>query len=177
MALNQKQQRFVSEYRKDLNATKAYIRAGYSKKGAAQGGERLLRDVEIAAAVADLTHKQLAHADLSATRTLEEMRRLGFSNVKRLFDEQGDLRPIHTLSDEDAACIAGLEVVMKNATAGDGKIDRVLKVKIWDKRATLEMLGKHFALLDERVKIEGGDALIEALLAGRQRAAARKRGK
>jgi phage terminase small subunit len=173
--MNARQTRFVAEYRKDLNATQAAIRAGYSKKTAASLGERLLRHVEIAAAVRANTAKQLEQADLSATRTLEEMRRISISNVQDLFDEHGDLKPLHTLSREAAACIASLEVIMKNATAGDGKIDRVLKIKIWDKPRVLEMLGKHFALLTERVKLEGDEALIDALKQGRLRAAEKKR--
>ncbi len=125
----------------------------------------------IAALLSDSTANQLEKADLSATRTLEEMRRLAFSNVQDLFDEHGDMRPIHKLTREQAACISSLEVIMKNATAGDGKIDRILKVKVWDKVRTMEMLGKHFALLDERVRIEGSENLIQALFAGRERAA------
>lgn len=172
-----KQHLFVLEYRKDLNATQAAIRAGYSKKTAGQIGDRLLKNVQIRNMVAGATARQAERAELSAVRVLEEMRRLGFSNVKNLFDENGDLRPIHTLSDEDAACIAGIEVVMKNATAGDGKVDRVLKVKVWDKPKVMEMLGKHFALLVEHVKIEASDEALQALYAGRERAAKAKRGK
>lgn len=175
--MNTRQELFVLEYRKDLNATKAAIRAGYSKKTAGQQGEALLRKPEIAKAVAEATERQLERAELSAARVLEEMRRLGFSNVQDLFDAHGDLKPIQDLTREQAACIASIEVVMKNATAGDGKIDRVLKIKVWDKPKVMEMLGKHFALLTERVKIEADDNLVEALLAGRARAAAAKRGK
>lgn len=171
--MNAKHARFIAEYRKDLNATKAYIRAGYSKKGAAQSAEKLLRNPEIQAELAKVTHSQLERADLSASRTLEEMRRLAFSNVQDLFDEQGNLRPIQQLTREQAACIASIEVIMKNATAGDGKVDRVLKLKTWDKPRVLEMLGKHFALLTERVQIEASDGLIQALLEGRKRAAER----
>ena len=165
-----KQAQFVAEYRKDMNATQAAIRAGYSRKTAASQGERLLRHVEIAVAVAEKTQQQLDKADLTAERTLEEMRRLAFSNVQDLFDEEGNLRPIHTLSREQAACIASLEVIVKNAQAGDGHQDIVHKVRVWDKTRTLEMLGKHFALLVDRVKVEGDDALIAALQAGRNRA-------
>lgn len=172
-----KQARFVAEYRKDLNATRAYIAAGYSPKGAGQSAEKLLKNPEIAAAVAEKTQQQLERADLTAERTLEEMRRLAFSNVQDLFDEHGDLKPLHTLTREQAACISSLELVMKNATAGDGKIDRVLKIRIWDKPKVMEMLGKHFALLTERVHHTGDESLIAALHAGRQRAAQRKAGK
>lgn len=146
---------FVQEYRKDLNATQAAIRAGYSKKTAGSQGERLLKNVEIAKAIQKATSQQLEKVELSAERVLEEMRRLGFSNVQDLFDANGDLIPIHKLTREQAACISSIEVIMKNATAGDGKIDRVLKVKVWDKRATLEMLAKHFALLTEQVEHSG----------------------
>lgn len=53
MALNARQQRFVDEYLIDLNATQAYVRAGYSPNGAGQAAEKLLRNTEIRAAVAE----------------------------------------------------------------------------------------------------------------------------
>lgn len=83
------------------------------------------------------------------------MRRLAFSDVRDLFDAQGNLRPIHTLTPEQSACIAGLEVIIKNAEAGDGKTDKVHKVKVWDKPKVLDMLGKHFGLLIEHVNHQG----------------------
>ena len=46
-----KQARFVEEYLIDLNATQAAIRAGYSNKTAYSQGQRLLKKVEIAAAI------------------------------------------------------------------------------------------------------------------------------
>lgn len=46
-----KQRRFVSEYRKDGNATQAAIRAGYAKNGARTEGARLLANADIFAAV------------------------------------------------------------------------------------------------------------------------------
>lgn len=53
MALNPKQQRFVAEYLKDLNATQAAIRAGYSAKTAAVIGCENLTKPNIAAAIAE----------------------------------------------------------------------------------------------------------------------------
>ena len=51
MSLTPKQARFVEEYLIDLNATQAAIRAGYSEKTAYSQGQRLLKKVEIAAAI------------------------------------------------------------------------------------------------------------------------------
>lgn len=95
-------------------------------------------------------------AKLTAERVLAELSLHSFANVQDLFDEQGNLRPIHTLTREQAACISSLEVIKKNAQAGDGQTDIVHKVKVWDKIKALEMLAKHFALLTEKVEHSGG---------------------
>ncbi len=55
--LNDKQSAFVREYLVDFNATQAAIRAGYSKKTAAQLGHTLLRNVEIQACLAEFRQK------------------------------------------------------------------------------------------------------------------------
>lgn len=164
-----KQTRFVAEYRKDLNATAAAKRAGYHPKMAAQ----LLAIPSISAAIAEKTAAQLERADLTAERVLEEMRRCAFADPRSLFDIAGNLRPIHELTVEEAACIGSFEVIKKNAEAGDGIIDTVHKVKILDKTRTLEMLGKHFALLTERVHHTADDELIAAIQSGRKRASGR----
>lgn len=49
--LTAKQERFVSEYLVDLNATQAAIRAGYSAKTAEAAASRLLRNVNVKTAV------------------------------------------------------------------------------------------------------------------------------
>jgi len=49
--LTPKQARFVAEYLKDLNATQAAIRAGFSAKTAKSAGSRLLTNVALADAL------------------------------------------------------------------------------------------------------------------------------
>lgn len=51
MALTAKQERFVQEYLKDLNATQAALRAGYSEKTAGSVGHENLKKPEIAAEI------------------------------------------------------------------------------------------------------------------------------
>ena len=55
--LNDRQQLFVTEYVKDMNATKAAERAGYSNRTAYSQGQRLLKNVEIKNAVDELLIK------------------------------------------------------------------------------------------------------------------------
>lgn len=166
-----KQERFVAEYLVDLNAKQAAIRAGYSDKNAEVTASKLLRVPKVAAAVGAGKARQLDTAELSASRVLEELRRLAFADLRRLFDEHGNLKPINQLTADEAACLAGFEVIKKNAEAGDGVIDTIHKVKVLDKTRSLEMLAKHFALLVERVQIDDEEGRIARLLAGRQRVA------
>lgn len=49
--MNEKQKIFVTEYIKDLNATQAAKRAGYSEKSAHSQGIRLLKDERIKNAI------------------------------------------------------------------------------------------------------------------------------
>ena len=51
MKTTPKQKRFIEEYAVDLNATQAAVRAGYAKKTAYSQGQRLLKNVEVEAAI------------------------------------------------------------------------------------------------------------------------------
>lgn len=167
-----RRQLFAAEYLKDLNATRAFVTVYGRKKNAKVEGAlatRLLQDARTQVLIKAGQAKRLASTELSATRILEELRRLALSDTRSLFDAHGNLRPIHMMTAEEAACIASLEVIKKNAEAGDGVIDVVHKVKLWDKTRALEMLAKHFALLTEVVKIDASDALVARLQSARRR--------
>lgn len=169
--LTPREQRFIAEYPVDFNGKEAAIRAGYSKRSAAVTASRLLQKPAIKQAISTKRQLQIESADLSAARVLEELRRLAFSDIRSLFDEKGNLHPLHKLTAEQAACIAGVEVVIKNAKAGDNQTDTVHKIKVWDKPRSLEMLAKHFTLLTEKIELHAEDALTQKLLAGRKRVA------
>lgn len=169
--LTPKQRRFVAEYLIDLNATQAARRAGYSSRVAKQQGTENLAKPIIKAALAAGRAQQLQTADLSAARVLEELRRLSMVDMRSFYDAAGNLKPIHALTPEQGSQLASVEVIVKNAEAGDGHTDRVHKIRVWDKPRSLELLAKHFALLVERVHVGVEDANIALLLAGRQRAA------
>lgn len=151
-----KQERFVAEYLKDFNATQAAIRVGYHPKTAALLiAKPSIRD---AIAAAQATHR--SSDELTAARVLEEARRIALNDPRGFWTEAGDLKPIGALTAEQASALAGFEVVIKNAKAGDGQTDTVHKIKFWDKGRTLEHLMKHFGLLTERLEHSGGIDLM-----------------
>jgi phage terminase small subunit len=66
---------------KDANATKAAIRAGYSKNEASAGtiGSRLLQKVEIQAAIEEAQERAAAKLDVDLGEWLENVKELAFA--------------------------------------------------------------------------------------------------
>lgn len=71
--LTPKQQRFVSEYLLDLNATAAARRAGYSARNADKIGPRLVGQSRVAAAIAAKKAERAAKSDLTAAWVLRRL--------------------------------------------------------------------------------------------------------
>ena len=148
--LTAKQELFAAEYSKDLNATQAAIRAGYSPRTAQQAGSRLLLNVVVSGEIARFKGEQLDASGWKAAEVLEELRIQAHSRIGDFFDAHGEVKELHTLTPAQQACISSTEVILKNATAGDGKIDRVLKIRLWDKMKALDLAMQHFALLQTK---------------------------
>lgn len=152
-----KQQLFVAEYLVDLNATQAAIRAGYSPKTAYSQGERLLKNVEVSSAIQAAMEKRVEKTEITAQRVLDEISKLSFSDIRKFFDENGNLLPVHMLSDDAAAAISSIEVVTKVLPGrGEGEsaeVEYIHKIKTWDKRGSLELLGRHLKLFREQIDL------------------------
>jgi len=88
MALTDRQRRFVEEYLVDLNATQAAIRAGYSKRTAASQGERLLRHVEVAAAVRAAQDARSRRTGLTADRVLQDLLDIATADTNELIQHR-----------------------------------------------------------------------------------------
>ncbi len=85
---------------------------------------------------------------LTAEQVLMELARIGFSDIRQLFDEQNVLRPIHSLDEQTAAIIASFE--QDALFSESGKIGVTKKVKLWDKVQVLTTLARHFQLLEPK---------------------------
>ena len=81
MKLSPKQQRFVEEYCVDLNATQAYIRAGYTGKGAAQSASALLTNPKVADAITKQRAKVSAKTEVTREWIIEQMLYMYNQNV------------------------------------------------------------------------------------------------
>lgn len=161
MALTDKQQRFVEEYLIDLNATQAAIRAGYSEDTAKEIGYENLTKPHIADAIAEAQSLRSQRTQITQDRVLQELARIGFSDLRKCLTPTGHLLAPHDWDDDTAASISSIEVVtnMKSEKDDDGRtpIEHTHKIKVWDKNSALEKIAKHLGMFVERHEHTGKD--------------------
>jgi phage terminase small subunit len=144
MALNAKQQRFVAEYLKDLNATQAMIRAGYSAKSANKDGPRMLVHAGICEAIAIAQTEIAKSHGISMDWLIERYKRIADADTRKFYDEHGNLKAIKDLDDASAYALAGVET--DETTVGGRVISRIRKIKRWDPIKALDSLGRHLGM-------------------------------
>jgi len=142
----------VREYLIDLNGNLAGIRAGFNPRSARIRASQLLTNPNIRAAIDRGLAAQATAAGLTQERVLNEIRRIAFSDIGEVFDEDGNLKNLATLSKDTRAALASCKVLRTNLVSGDGVREQVHEVKMWDKLKALEIAAKHLGMLDERVE-------------------------
>ncbi|MBQ1766110.1 MAG: terminase small subunit [Aquincola sp.] len=151
--LTDKQTAFCREYLVDLNATAAARRAGYAEKRARDTASDLMAMPKIQAAIADLMRERETRTNITADRVLQELGRLAFFDIRKLYDAEGMPIPLTQLDEDTARAVIGIDrVLVGNDVVGVGE---VLKMKLADKKGALELLGRHLGIFNDKLKIDG----------------------
>jgi phage terminase small subunit len=148
--LTPKQQSFCEEYLIDKNATQAAIRAGYSEKTAYSIGNENLSKPEIMAFLDQAIAAQSKRTLITADRVLEEIAKLAFFNMEDVLDDTGAMKPLNTWSRDSLATVQELTDDTLRSE-GEAVLMR-RKVKLSDKKANLELLGRHLKLFTDKVE-------------------------
>lgn len=128
---NKKHEKFCHEYIKDMNATQAAIRAGYSEKTAGAQASKLLKIVNIKTRVAELREAYFNENIMTAQQVEYELTRiaLGLSKEKQVVIEGtgegcSEARIIDKPPDEKSR-LKALELMAKRhrILSGDTTID------------------------------------------------------
>lgn len=133
------------------NETAAAITAGFSGKTASAAASRLLRDVRVREMVDEITAEHEAATGLTTENVLREVRRVAFSDPRKLLRADGTLKPPSEWDDDTAAFVGGLEIAEEFEGRGDARVSTgfTKKLKIWDKNAALEKAMKHLGLFEK----------------------------
>lgn len=159
--LSPKQARFIEEYLVDLNATQAAVRAGYSEKTAGAIGAENLTKPEISEAIAQAMKARENRTRITQDRVLEELARVAFFDIRRLYNSDGSMKRPDQLDDEAAAVLSGIDVVEQATVAADeeGNIQPTptftKKAKTFDKMAALSLAMRHLGMLKDKTEVTG----------------------
>jgi hypothetical protein len=146
MALTLKQKMFIDEYLVDLNATQAAIRAGYSPKTAKDIASQNLAKLNIRIEIDKRMAERSKRVGMNADRVLQELGKLAFVKIEDVIDfETGRIKP--TATSDDLAAIQSIKIK-------PGEYGTEREIKFYDKKATLELLGKHLGLWTDKQEIE-----------------------
>lgn len=171
--LTPKQQKFLKEFPKDMNATKAAIRAGYSQKVARVQGCKLVKMVRQYAKKKDNTpDNKSAEKSLTTSpdapavsedterdyqRFLTRLNQLAYGDVRKMFNQHNNAIDIPDLPDDVAPLIAGFEIVEEFEGRGAERksVGFTKKFKMVDPLAALLALGKVRGFYSEKVEHTG----------------------
>lgn len=97
---------------------------------------------------------------------LRELRRIGLSDIKKIFEEDGSLKPVSQWPEEMGSVVSSIEVneLFDGVGRQRKQVGEVKKVKLWDKIKSLELIGKNMVMFTDKVQ-HGVEPTLEEILA------------
>lgn len=169
---NARHERFAQELASGKSIDAAYVAAGYSQNRG--NSARLNADERVRARVTEIQIEGAEKASVTVARVLQELGHIGFSDLKRALDQDGNLLPPEMWPPDFAASVSSIEVVSRPSDASEDeeeteeslepqghggslqrkrkpvKVEFVHKIKFWDKNSALEKLAKYLGMFVDR---------------------------
>lgn len=145
---------FCNEYLIDLNATRAYkVAYPNCKKDstARTNGSKLLTNTNIQSFINRKMEEREKRTEITQDMVIQELARIAFLDIRKLYNENGNLKNIQDIDENTVKAISSLETLEEYEGYGKDreKIGDTQKVKLLDKTKALELLGKHLGIFKE----------------------------
>lgn len=131
----------------DLNATQAAIRAGYKEKAAYRTGAENLRKPQIQEEIQKRMEERQRRTEITQDMVLQELAAIAFARVTDYVSVMGGMAQVKDtdqLSDSQIAAIAGIKETQNG-----------IEVKLGSKEKTLELLGRHLGMWNDKLDVAG----------------------
>lgn len=148
--MTEKQKIFADEYLIDLNATRAY-RAAYpncKKDSSADAAARkLLGNTRIQTYITERMEERQKRTEITQDMVLQELAAIAFARATdyvSVMDGMVQVKDTDQLSDSQIAAIAGIKETQNG-----------IEVKLGSKEKTLELLGRHLGMWNDKLDVAG----------------------
>lgn len=148
---NPRHEYFCRQYVQDFVGSRAAIRAGFSERTARQIAYELLTRPDINARVEELKAEVFDGLTVTKRIILQRMADIAMADPRKLYDENGNLKPIHTLDDETAVAVNAVEADDRGITT---------KVKLLPADRMLDKLAQHFNAYEDHQKSGTGEVHV-----------------
>lgn len=146
-----KMRKFVREYLKDFNASRAAVAVGCSENSAGEMGHRWLKKVKASGLYDEEANRMLEAAGVTVAGVIGELAKLARSNIADYIRIDSEGQADINLADLTRDQLAAIQEITVDTTggSGDGERRRVLRTrfKLADKGSNLERLCKYFPQL------------------------------
>jgi phage terminase small subunit len=168
---NAKHELFAQAIAKGQSGREAYKAAGYVTKTddvADAAASRLLRDVRVEARVKEILAGAAEQAGVTASRVIAELARIGFADIRKVVSWRAEVTTVTSGLDEGGTPKEVLQsrvTVLDSTSLSDDTAAAVaevsqsangsLRIKMHDKPAALEKLGRMLGIFKDRIEHTG----------------------
>lgn len=141
------------------NQTRAYhhVWPNVTYESARTLAAKLFAKVRIKKRIAELRAERNKRLEITGDRVLAELAKLSFYDTRDFFDADGRLKPIDELTADQAAIIGGIETFHKVDGGEKDGVAVITKIKMADRGANLERLGRNLKLFTDKTEHTGPD--------------------
>ena len=138
--LNPRQRRFVEEYLKDMNGSRAAKAAGSKARDTSVAGSTMLASKKVAAAVAEAMAERSRKTGINAEWVLTRLAAEADADIADLYDDAGALRPVRDWPKIwRPGLVTGVDIDEINVNGS--KVGEIKKIRLSDRLRRLELIG------------------------------------
>lgn len=169
---NRRHELFAQGMAKGLSGRDAYKAAGFAPgtaEAADAAASRLLREDKVDARIKALLGKAAEKAEVTAERVIAELAKIGFGDIRQVVSWRPEMTLVEAEGEggEPTQVMQSRVTVLDSATLSDDAAaaiaevsqgaNGVLRIKMHDKPAALEKLGRTLGIFKDKVEMTGKD--------------------
>jgi phage terminase small subunit len=137
-----------------LNGSQATVPAGKRASSARLHASRQLRKANAQREIQKHVREREERLEVSEEKILQELAAVAFFDPRQLFDERGNVKPIHTLDEHTAKAIAAFNCMNLYKGTGEKRncVGQLWKFRFENRLRALELLGRQLGLFTGRAE-------------------------